>query len=77
MADATYRDKQEALDYIDLLEKSQTPIHGVEIVNLNAQGVTTDLYKTLWFTDQISVYDKCRTFIKEKMAGIWNYVEFK
>lgn len=77
MADATFRDKQEALDYIDLLEKSKAPIHGLEIVHLTTHGVSTDMYKTLWFNNQEGVYEKCRAFIKEKMAGVWNYVEFK
>jgi hypothetical protein len=76
-ADGTYRDKQEALDHLDILEKEKRPIHGLEIVQLLPSGTRTDMYKTLWVTEQSHVYDTCRAFIKEKMAGVWNYVEFK
>lgn len=76
-ADGTYRDKQEALDYLDWLEKEKKSIHGLEIVQLSSKDAKTDMYKTLWISDQQQVYDTCRAFIKEKMAGEWNYVEFK
>jgi len=72
-----YRDKQEALDYLIILEKEKKPIHGLEIVVLTEHSAETDMYKTLWFTSQNDVYEKSRVFITEKMSGKWNYVEFK
>lgn len=72
-----YRDKQEALDHLDTLEREKKPVHGLEIVVLTENSAETDMYKTIWFTGQNNVYENARTFITEKMAGKWNYVEFK
>jgi len=72
-----YRDKQDALDFVILLEKEKKPIHGIEIVILSDLAVETDMYKTLWFTSQKDVYEVSRIFITEKMGGKWNYVELK
>ncbi|MEZ4798960.1 MAG: hypothetical protein R2809_04105 [Flavobacteriales bacterium] len=72
-----YRDKQEALDHLVFLEKEKKPIHGLEIVKLTNSSAETDMYKTVWFPNQFNVYETARTFIVEKMGGIWNYVEFK
>lgn len=75
--DATYRDKQECLDFIDFLESEKIKFFGVEIVKLSSHEIETSMYKTLWFQEQQGVYDIARTFIKEKMGGAWNYAEFK
>ncbi len=72
-----YRDKQESLDYIDELAKKELPVHGIEVVKLSKLKAETTMYKTVWFDSQINVYDIARTFIKEQMAGVWNYAEFK
>ena len=74
---STYRDKQEALDHIDLLERSEAPVHGIEIVRLTKFKAESNLNKTLWFTNQEDVYTKARKFIREQMIGVWNYAEFK
>ncbi len=72
-----YRDKQESLDYIDELAKKNIPIYGLEVVRLTQHHAETSMYKTVWFDNQEGVYDHARTFIKEQMAGVWNYAEFK
>jgi hypothetical protein len=72
-----FRDKQEALDHIVLLELAKKPIHGIEIVYLTNDSVESDMYKILWFQNQIDVYTKAKTFVSEKMGGKWNYAEFK
>ncbi|MBX7051021.1 MAG: hypothetical protein K1X54_03200 [Flavobacteriales bacterium] len=72
-----YRDKQECLDYIDLLESVQAPIHGIEVVKLTRLQAESNLYKIIWFKNQDDVYQKSRDFIREQMVGIWNYAEFK
>lgn len=72
-----YRDKQESLDFIDACERSKSPIYGIEIVYFEKNAATTDMYKTIWFSEQVDVYTKARDFISEKMAGKWNYAEFK
>lgn len=72
-----YRDKQEALDHIDACERNKTAIHGIEIVHFEDSSAITDMYKTIWFSDQLDVYYKARIFVSEKMAGKWNYAEFK
>ncbi len=72
-----YRDKQEALDHLSALERAKTSIHGLEIVILSNTSITTDMYKTIWFSSQQNVYDIARAFIAEKMGGAWNYIEFK
>jgi len=74
---STYRDKQEALDYVDLLERKEAPVHGIEIVRLGKLNAETNLNKTLWFSDQDDVYTRSRKFLREQMIGIWNYAEFK
>lgn len=73
----TYRDKQESLDHIVMLQIEKKPIHGIEIVTLSSQTVESDMYKILWFKSQENVYDHAKTFIAEKMGGKWNYAEFK
>jgi hypothetical protein len=75
--DATFRDKQESLDFLDFLESEKIKFYGLEIVKLGRYEVETSMYKTLWFAASDNTYDLARTFIKEKMAGAWNYVEFK
>ncbi len=72
-----YRDKQESLDHIDLLEREQLPIFGLEVVKLSRNRAESDMYKTIWYTSQDNVYDSARNFIREKMGGLWNYAEFK
>lgn len=72
-----YRDKQEALDHLTALEKNKSTIHGLEIVILSNTSITTDMYKTVWYSSQQNVYDLARAFITEKMGGAWNYIEFK
>jgi hypothetical protein len=72
-----YRDKQESLDHIDYLQKTETRIHGVEVVMLSKMKAETSMYKTTWYTSQDDVYDKARDFIREQMVGLWNYAEFK
>ena len=74
---STYRDKQEALDYVDLLERSGASVHGIEIVRLGKFNAESNLNKILWFADQDDVYIKSRKFIREQMIGLWNYAEFK
>jgi ribonucleotide monophosphatase NagD (HAD superfamily) len=72
-----YRDKQEALDHLNSLERTKSTIHGLEIVILSNTTITTDMYKTVWFSSQLNVYETARSFIAEKMGGAWNYIEFK
>ncbi len=72
-----FRDKQESLDFIDSCEREKKPIHGIEIVFFEQQLPSTDMYKTIWFNQQNGVYEKARVFVSEKMAGKWNYAEFK
>ncbi len=72
-----YRDKQECLDHIDLLERTEQSIYGVEIVRLTKLKADTDMYKTVWYAEQQGVYEKARSFIREQMVGLWNYAEFK
>lgn len=72
-----YRDKQEALDHLILLEKDKKPIHGLEVVKLSSNEATTDMYKTIWYPTQENIYSVARAFITEKMGGAWNYIEFK
>lgn len=74
---STYRDKQEALDHLDLLERSEAPVHGIEIVRLSKFNAESNLNKTVWFADQDDVYTKSRKFLREQMIGVWNYAEFK
>jgi hypothetical protein len=74
---SVYRDKQESLDHIDLLERQQLPIFGLEVVQLSRNKADSDMYKTIWYTSQDNVYDTARNFIREKMVGLWNYAEFK
>jgi hypothetical protein len=73
----TFRDKQESLDHIAMLQIEKKPIHGIEIVTLTTQTVESDMYKILWFKSQENVYEHAKTFIAEKMGGKWNYAEFK
>jgi hypothetical protein len=75
--DATFRDKQESLDFIDFLEIEKIRFFGVEIVKLTLHEAETSMYKTIWFRNEVDIYDCARTFIKEKMGGAWNYAEFK
>jgi len=72
-----YRDKQESLDHIDLLERTETPINGIEIVRLSKFKAESTANKTVWYTNQDDVYDLARKFIREQMIGVWNYSEFK
>lgn len=72
-----YRDKQECLDHIDLLESLDAPVHGIEVVTLTKLNAESNLYKIIWFKDQDNVYERSRDFIREQMVGIWNYAEFK
>jgi hypothetical protein len=72
-----YRDKQESLDHIDLLERTTAPIHGIEIVRLSKFKAESTANKTVWYTHQVDVYDLARKFIREQMIGVWNYSEFK
>jgi len=72
-----YRDKQEALDYVDELAKTGIPIYGLEVVKLTKLRAESTMYKTIWFTSQENVYERARIFIKDQMVGVWNYVEFK
>ncbi len=72
-----FRDKQEALDHIVMLELAKKPIHGIEIVYLTNDSVESDMYKIMWFQDQVDIYSRAKTFISEKMGGKWNYAEFK
>ncbi|HEY8403481.1 MAG TPA: hypothetical protein VIK71_02620 [Flavobacteriales bacterium] len=72
-----YRDKQEALDYVDELAKTGIPIYGLEVVKLTKLRAESTMYKTIWFTSQENVYERARVFIKDQMVGVWNYVEFK
>jgi hypothetical protein len=72
-----YRDKQEALDYVDELAKTGIPIYGLEVVKLTKLKAESTMYKTIWFTSQENVYERARVFIKDQMVGVWNYVEFK
>jgi hypothetical protein len=72
-----YRDKQECLDHIESLRVLKTPIYGIEVVKLGKLQAETNHYKTIWYTDQTNVYDLASTFIKEQMAGVWNYAELK
>jgi len=74
---SVYRDKQESLDYIDLLERTEAPVHGIEIVKLGKLKAETTANKTVWYTTQTDVYDLARKFIREQMIGVWNYSEFK
>jgi hypothetical protein len=74
---STYRDKQESLDHIDLMERSEGPIHGIEIVRLSKFKAESNLNKTVWYITQDNVYDIARKFIREQMIGVWNYAEFK
>jgi hypothetical protein len=75
--DSTYRDKQESLDHIDLLERTEAPVHGIEIVKLTKLKAESHLNKTVWYTSQENVYDMARKFVREQMIGVWNYAEFK
>ena len=72
-----YRDKQESLDHIDLLERTEAPIHGIEIVRLSKFKAESTANKTVWYSRQDDVYELARKFIREQMIGIWNYAEFK
>lgn len=72
-----YRDKQESLDHIGLLERTETPIHGIEIVRLSKFKAETTANKTVWYGSQDDVYELARKFIREQMIGVWNYSEFK
>ncbi len=72
-----YRDKQEGLDYIDFLERTEANIHGLEVVKLSKQKAETNMYKTVWYVSQDNVYEKAKDFLREQMVGLWNYVEFK
>lgn len=72
-----YRDKQEALDFVDELAKTGIPIYGLEVVKLTKLKAESTMYKTIWFTSQENVYERARVFIKDQMVGVWNYVEFK
>ncbi len=72
-----YRDKQECLDHLDLLESIEAPVHGIEVVKLTRLNAESNLYKVIWFKTQDDVYEKAREFIREQMFGIWNYAEFK
>lgn len=72
-----YRDKQESLDHIDFLERTDSPVHGIEVVRLTKLKAETTANKTLWFSHQENVYDIARKFIREQMIGVWNYAEFK
>ncbi|MFM7233919.1 MAG: hypothetical protein ACKOZM_04960 [Flavobacteriales bacterium] len=72
-----YRDKQESLDHIDLLERTEAPIHGIEIVRLTKLKAESTANKTVWYSSQEDVYDLARKFIREQMIGVWNYSEFK
>lgn len=73
----TFRNKQESLDFIGACEIGKRPIHGIEIVKLTTTGAETSMYKTVWFMNQLHVYDQSRAFVIEKMGGPWNYAEFK
>ena len=72
-----YRDKQESLDHIDILERTEAPIHGIEIVKLSKHKAESTANKTVWYTNQNDVYDLSRKFIREQMIGVWSYSEFK
>jgi hypothetical protein len=74
---STYRDKQESLDHIDLLERTEAPVHGIEIVKLGKFKAESNLNKTVWYATQDDVYERARKFIREQMIGVWNYSEFK
>lgn len=72
-----YRDKQECLDHLETMRVSRIPIYGIEVVKLGKLSAETNHYKTIWFTNQEHVYDLASAFIKEQMAGVWNYAELK
>lgn len=72
-----YRDKQESLDHIDLLERTEAPVHGIEIVRLTKFKAESTANKIVWYSSQEDVYDLARKFIREQMIGVWNYAEFK
>ena len=74
---SVYRDKQESLDYIDLLERTAAPIHGIEIVKLTKFKADSTANKTAWYSSQDDIYELARKFIREQMIGVWNYAEFK
>jgi len=74
---SVYRDKQESLDHIDLLERTEAPIHGFEVVKLSKHKAESTANKTVWYTNQNDVYDLSRKFIREQMIGVWGYSEFK
>jgi hypothetical protein len=75
--ESTYRDKQESLDHIDMLERTEAPIHGIEIVRLTKFKAESIANKVVWYKAQEDVYDMARKFIREQMIGVWNYSEFK
>jgi hypothetical protein len=78
LGDATYRDKQESLDFLDQLQREKRVIHGIEVVAIQSGEVQTSMYKTIWFNQpQKQRYIVGRQFLKEKMSGMWNYAEFK
>jgi hypothetical protein len=72
-----YRDKQESLDHIDLLERTEAPVHGIEIVRLTKFKAESTANKCVWYSSQEDVYDLARKFIREQMLGVWSYAEFK
>jgi len=74
---SVYRDKQESLDHIDWLERTEASVHGIEIVKLTKLKAESTANKTAWYTTQDDVYDLARKFIREQMIGVWNYSEFK
>jgi hypothetical protein len=74
---SVYRDKQESLDHIDWLERTESPIHGIEIVKLSKLKAESTANKTVWYSNQQEVYEFARKFIREQMIGVWNYAEFK
>ena len=46
--ESTYRDKQESLDHIDMLERTEAPIHGIEIVRLTKFKAESIANKVFW-----------------------------
>jgi gamma-glutamylcyclotransferase (GGCT)/AIG2-like uncharacterized protein YtfP len=72
-----YRDKQESLDHIDYLERSELPVIGIEVVKLTKKQADSNSNKIIWYKDPLDSYDAARTFVRKQMIGVWNYADFK
>ncbi|MFM7309251.1 MAG: hypothetical protein ACKOZY_01470 [Flavobacteriales bacterium] len=72
-----YRDKQESLDHIDYLERSELPVIGIEVVKLTKKQADSNSNKIIWYKNPLDCYDAARTFVRKQMIGVWNYADFK